>query len=141
MVVAGETEPHAGEQATPLCVKIQVTPRVLGSLLTVALNCCVAPISTVGFVGEMLTLIGGATVTVMVAEADFVGSAVEVAVIVTVAGLGTLSGAVKIAEDVLPVPLVGETVPQPGEHGAAPWVIAQVTPPLLISFDTVAVND
>lgn len=88
----------------------------------------------------MPTLIGGGTVTVIVPEEDFVGSAAEVAVIVTVAGLGTLAGAVKIAEGVLPVPLVGETVPQPGEHAAAPWVSAQVTPRPLISFDTVAVN-
>ncbi len=49
---------------------------------------------TVGFVGEMLTLIGSATVTVIVARADFVGSATEVAVSVTVGLAGTVPGAV-----------------------------------------------
>jgi hypothetical protein len=39
------------------------------------------------------TEIAGAAVTVMVAMADFVPSATEVAVSVTVAGAGTLAGA------------------------------------------------
>jgi len=50
--------------------------------------------ATPGFVGKMLTLIGSGTVTVIVAEADLVGSATEVAVTVTVAGVGTVAGAV-----------------------------------------------
>ncbi len=86
--------PHTGEQGVPLCVKVHVTPLLAGSLVTVAVNCWVPLIATVGFVGEMLTLMGGATVTVIVAEADMVGSATEVAVSVTAAGVGTLAGAV-----------------------------------------------
>jgi hypothetical protein len=45
-----------------------------------------------------------------------------------------------VVEGVLPVPLVGETVPQPGEQAVAPWVRVQVTPAPLMSFDTVAVK-
>ncbi len=86
--------PHAGEQGVPVCVKVHVTPLLTGSLVTVAVNGWVPLVVTVGFVGEMLTLMGGAVVTVIVAEADLVGSATEVAVMVTVAGVGTLAGAV-----------------------------------------------
>ena len=86
--------PHVGEQAVPLCVKVHVTPPLAGSFVTVAVNCLVLLVVTVGFVGEMLTLIGGATVTVIVAEADLVASATEVAVSVTVGLAGTLAGAV-----------------------------------------------
>jgi hypothetical protein len=63
-------------------------------LVTVALNPWVALMVTVGFVGEMLTLMGGASVTVIVAEANFVASASEVAVSVTVGVDGTVAGAV-----------------------------------------------
>jgi hypothetical protein len=43
--------------------------------------------------GLTVTTIAGAAVTVMVAASDLVPSAIEVAVIVTVAGDGTLAGA------------------------------------------------
>ena len=59
---------------------------------TVAVNCCWPPMSTCAVTGETLTEIGGSIVTV--AEADLVGSATEVAVTVTSAGLGTAEGAV-----------------------------------------------
>lgn len=61
--------------------------------LTVALNCCVAPRITVGVAGVTLTLTTGA-VMVMVAVSDLVGSSRDVAFTVTVAGFGTVSGAV-----------------------------------------------
>ncbi len=60
--------------------------------VTVAVNCRCAPVTTFAVVGETETATGGATVTV--AEADLVTSACEVAVTVTVAGLGTALGAV-----------------------------------------------
>ena len=47
---------------------------------------------TLAVAGETETAIG--TVTVTVATADFVGSAAEIAVTVTCAGLGTADGAV-----------------------------------------------
>ncbi len=55
----------------------QVTA-VLAVPVTVAVNCCVAPPTTVALAGEMLTAITGA-VTVTVAEADLVESATLVA--------------------------------------------------------------
>ena len=94
MPLVGLTEPHATVQATPLWVKVHVTPMAAGSFETVAVNCLVPLTVTVGLVGEMLTLIGGATVTVIVAEANLVASATEVAVSVTVGVDGTVAGAV-----------------------------------------------
>ena len=49
--------------------------------VTVAVNCCVAPVSNDAAVGLMLT---PTSATVTVADADFVGSATLVAVTVTV---------------------------------------------------------
>jgi len=60
--------------------------------VTVAVNCCVAPVTTEALVGLTLTVTGSTTVTE--AEADLVGSATLVAVTVTVAGEGTADGAV-----------------------------------------------
>jgi len=60
----------------------QVTA-VLLDPVTTAVNCCVPPVVTEAVVGLMLTAItGGGAVTVTVAEADFVGSAILVAVTV-----------------------------------------------------------
>ena len=59
---------------------------------TVAVNCFVSPAATDALVGEIATDTGNAIVTT--ADADFVVSAFEVAVTVTVAGLGTAAGAV-----------------------------------------------
>lgn len=61
-VFSGEIVPHgAGEHDT-----LQVTPLLLGSLVTVAENCVFAPACTVAEGGETATLIPG---TVMLAEA------------------------------------------------------------------------
>ncbi len=60
--------------------------------LTVAVNCCVAPVASVAVLGLMLTVTGGGgAVTVIVAEADLAVSAALVAVTVYVpAGLGAV---------------------------------------------------
>jgi hypothetical protein len=63
---------------------------------TVAVNCCVAPRATVAVLGETATVTTG-TVMVIVAISDFVVSSFEVAVMVTVAGFGTVRGAVYVA--------------------------------------------
>lgn len=67
---------------------------VLLVFFRVAVNCCVVPAVTLAVVGATETLITTELVTVTKAEADFVGSACETAVTVTVAGLGTVAGAV-----------------------------------------------
>src|SRR5436309_12985095 len=91
-VFAGFIVPQPGEQGVPLCVSVQFTPLLLGSFVTVAVNCCVLVTLTLALVGETVTAIGG--VTVAVAVADFVVSATEVAVTVTCGGVGTAGGAV-----------------------------------------------
>lgn len=60
--------------------------------LTVAVNCWCWPVVSVMAVGEIVTPIGGTRVTTAVL--DFVGSALEVTVTKTCAGLGTTKGAV-----------------------------------------------
>jgi len=65
---------------------------VFDVLITVAVNCWWAPVSSCTVSGETVTEIGGATVTE--AAADLVGSATEVALTNTCAGLGTADGAV-----------------------------------------------
>jgi len=64
-------------------------------LVTVAANCCCFVTAREAEVGLMETEMGtGPALMVMVAGADFVPSATEVAVSVTVAGVGTAAGAV-----------------------------------------------
>jgi hypothetical protein len=60
--------------------------------VTVAVNCCWAPITSFAEVGA--TEIATPLTTVTLAIADFVAFAFEVAVTVTVAGLGIVVGAV-----------------------------------------------
>jgi hypothetical protein len=77
-------------------------------------------------------------VTVSVALADFAASVTEVAVSVTVAGLGTAIGAVYVVG----VPLVvveGMAVPQL-EHAAPFCVMVQLTPAFAGSFRTVGMK-
>ncbi len=93
-VLVGATVPQLGEHAVPPCVRVQVTPALAGSFVTVAVNCCVVFTVTLAVVGATETEIGGGGVTVTVAEANLVGSATEVAVTVTMAGVGTVVGAV-----------------------------------------------
>jgi hypothetical protein len=64
------------------------------SLPTVAVKACVPFTVTLAVVSDKVTEIGAAAaVTVIVADADFVVSATDVAFSVTVAGLGTAAGA------------------------------------------------
>jgi hypothetical protein len=67
-----------------------------GSFCTVALKVWVCPVwIEILVAGETLTFTGGGSaVIVIVAAALFVASVTEVAVSVTVAGLGTVAGAV-----------------------------------------------
>ena len=72
----------------------QVTA-VLALPITVAMNCLVVKFATVAVCGCTLTCTAEAVaVTVTIAESDFVESACDVAVTVTVAGFGTEAGAV-----------------------------------------------
>ena len=81
--------PVAGE-------RVQVTPLFAGSGLTVAVKECVLLASTVAVVGAMETTTVG---TVMLAEADFDGSAMEVAVMVTVRWVvGGVTGGLYVTE-------------------------------------------
>ena len=68
---------------------------VLPSLyVPVAVNCWVSPAEKEGFAGVTATDFSAGTVTAIVAAPDFVASITEVEVSVTLAGLGTLEGAV-----------------------------------------------
>ena len=73
----------------------QVTPLLWGSFVSVAANALVPmPACTLAVAGETVTTIADAALRVMVAVFDFVPSRLEVAVSVTVAGLGSVAGAV-----------------------------------------------
>ena len=85
-----EIVPHA-EPLQPAPERLQVTA-VFVDPVTVAVNWRCAPATTFADVGEIETATAGTTVTV--ALADFVVSALEVAVTVTVAGFGMAAGAV-----------------------------------------------
>ena len=68
---------------------------VLVVFVTVAVNDCVLVVTTDATVGEIEITTGFCdAVIVTVADADFVGSACEMAETVTVAGFGTAEGAV-----------------------------------------------
>jgi hypothetical protein len=72
----------------------QVTA-VLGAPFTDAVNCCVPKSATVAVLGETVTVLATpAAVTVRVAEPDFAEFACEVAMTLSVAGFGTVTGAV-----------------------------------------------
>ena len=75
----------------PAGAQLQVTA-VFDVPVTVAVNCWVAPTATVAAVGATDTATGVLTVTVAVAV--LLVSACEVAVMVTVLGLGAVAGAV-----------------------------------------------
>ena len=65
------------------------------SLATVAVNVCVPATVTLAADNDSVTVIGGGReITVMVARADFVVSATDVAFNVTAGGFGKLAGAV-----------------------------------------------
>ena len=73
----------------------QLTPLLAESFATVAEKIWVLPTATLAVVCDSFTEIAGAVAaTVIVAVAVFVPSATDVAVRVTLAGLGTAAGAV-----------------------------------------------
>src|SRR6266480_2777062 len=112
---------------TPLTCQVTA---VLLVFCTVAVNCCVPPAPTVADTGEIVTRTTAAGVMVTCAEADFVGSAWDTAVTVTVAGFGTTAGAVYRPElDIVPTVALPPVTP----------LTCQVTAVLLV-FCTVAVN-
>ena len=82
--------PHA-DPLHPVPATVQLTA-VFDVFVTVAVNGCVAPVSNWTLFGEMVTATPATIVTV--ALPDLVGSATDVAVTVTCAGLGTVEGAV-----------------------------------------------
>jgi hypothetical protein len=91
LVLALLKTPQAAVHAAPPCVSFHVTA-VFEVLVTVAVNCCVAPPSTVGVGGATEIVTAG---TVIVAEFDLVVSDTDVAVMVTVSVLvGGVDGAV-----------------------------------------------
>src|SRR6266852_710170 len=93
-LVAAESVPHvAPEQPAP--ESAQLTPLFCESFVTVAVKACVpSPACKLCVNGATLTTIVGAAVTVIVAVPLLVPSATEVAVKVTVAGEGSVPGAV-----------------------------------------------
>ena len=116
-----------------------ITPADATSFVTVAANSIDCPSVNPPRFGVSVTLIGApAGVTVIVAVPAFVVSATEVAVSVTVAGDGTLTGAVYVtaAPDAL---VVGATVPHIAPLQPVPDTV-QLTPLFSGSFPTVAVN-
>jgi hypothetical protein len=79
----------------PLPISVQVTPLFAESFATVAVKACVPFTITLAEGADSVTAMGPAVVvTVIVAEADFVVSATDVAFKITVAGFGTAEGAV-----------------------------------------------
>jgi len=77
----------------PMPEMLQVTA-VFFVPVTLAMNCCCAPVDTVGPLGDTVTLInGGGGVMVTVAEPDTCELVSNVAVTATVAGFGTEGGA------------------------------------------------
>lgn len=82
--------PHA-DPAQPAPAILQLTPKEFDPV-TVAVNCCCAPVITCLLVGEIEISMLVSNVTL--AEADLVGSAFDVAVTVTMLGIGIEVGAV-----------------------------------------------
>jgi hypothetical protein len=131
-VVAGLKLPHC---ALPQ-VTDQVTPAFALSFATVAVKPVLDVAATEAGGLLSVTVMGalGAEM-VMVAEADLVESDTEVAVIATVAGLGTVVGAVNLVAVPLAV-VAAEKLP----HFALPQATDHVTPPFALSLLTTAVS-
>jgi hypothetical protein len=103
-------------------------------LLTIAVICDVPPAPTEFTVAERFTTIAVSRFSGV--DADFVPSATDVAVIVTVTGLaGAVLGAVNSAAT--PLPVVGGTI---DPHGAVEQLALHVTPLFEGSFSTTAVT-
>jgi hypothetical protein len=114
-----EMVPHAvPEQPAP--ARLQVMAELVDPV-TVAVNCCVFPVTICAVVGETCTITGGKIVTDT--DADLVLFAIAVAVTVTCAGLGTAAGAVKRPPDEIE-PQVAPEQPTPLRlHVTAEFVV------------------
>ena len=138
-MLGGAIEPQFGGPLGQLIV--QFTPALVKSFVTVAATFAVAlTFMLLGGkwldVNTMEVAVEGVIVTVAVT--DFVLSAVEVAVMVTVLPEGTVAGAVKTIG--LPLTVCGGVrlnVPQPG--AATAQITLQSTPLPMLSFVTVAI--
>ncbi len=113
----------------------QVTPLPWESFCSVVLNVCV-PVPTCKLIvcGDTVTTIGG-FVMVMVALSCLVGSVIDVAVNVTVAGEGVALGAVYVTELLELLDRVPHMLPEQPEPESD-----QVTPLFWESFCSVVVN-
>lgn len=117
-------------------VALQSTPRLPAVGVTVAASVACDPvINVVGNDGAArLTTTGVVVMMVAIADVDFVGSVVEVAVMVTVPPEGTVAGPVKIAG--APLAVCALICPQLVE----PQLNLQSTPAEALSWVTVARN-
>jgi hypothetical protein len=139
-LVAGETAPQVlTGQAAAASDRDQFTPLFCASFCTVALNTCEAPVCTVDMEGVTATTIAGGGAAgaeiVIVAVEDFVPSVTEVAVNVTVGGVGAAAGA--------PYMMVAPDAPEiaPQVEPLQPWPDnAHVTPLFWVSLLTAAVK-
>ena len=130
-VDVGLNDPHA----TVPQVTVHLTPAFALSFATFAVMLVVAfTASGLGGCAANVTAIGCAAVIVIVAEADFVLSVTETAVMVTVFPVGTAAGAVKAVAAPLGVD-GGLNDP----HGEPPHVTVQFTPAFALSLATFAV--
>jgi hypothetical protein len=131
-VTVGSKLPHwALPQVTD-----HVTPAFALSLLTVAVNAAVALVTTeVGGAFRVTDMGAFGAEIVIVAVADLVESVTDVAITVTVAGLGTALGAEYFVAAPLPVE-VAERLPQP----EPPQETDHFTPALALSLLTTAVR-
>jgi hypothetical protein len=74
-VFAGLIVPQPGEQAAPFWVRLQVTPLLVPSFVTVGKNCCVAVSATLAEAGDKLTVIGRSVIDARPRAALFVTEA------------------------------------------------------------------
>jgi hypothetical protein len=117
-------------QASPEDWQFSVQFTAMGLPLTVAANVCIPPASTVAVCGLTVKGAAGVAGAVIVTEADPVTevSACEVAVTVTVAGVGTLLGAVyNPVEEMNPMAWLPPVMPFTDQVTAVFVVLAIVT--------------
>ena len=139
-LVAGETVPQVlTGQAAAASDRDQFTPLFCVSFCSVALNICEAPVCTLDMEGVTATTIAGGGAVgaeiVIVAVEDFVLSVTEVAVNVTVGGVGAAAGAAYS----MVAPDAPEIAPQ--VEPLQPWPDnAHVTPLFWVSLLTAAVK-
>jgi hypothetical protein len=141
-----EPQPFVVRENSPGLVPVKVVPVMFKAevpvLVSVVVEALVNPFFTKPKFKLAGTIFTVPLVTVTAAPADLVVSVTEVAVTVTVAGVGTAAGAVYVVGAPLNV-LLGEIVPHVGgahAEGGVPCVVVQLTPALAGSFRTIEVN-